>query len=381
MKMWMSRWVALATVGMISVGAWASDIVDTAVGAGNFKTLATALKAANLVETLKGAGPFTVFAPTDEAFAKLPKETIATLLKPENRETLAGILTYHVVAGKVLAKDVVELKGAVTINGQRANIKVDGSNVMIDGAKVVTTDIECDNGVIHVIDSVILPSDKIIPDLASSAGTFKTLLAAAKAAGLVETLGSKGPFTVFAPTDEAFAKLPKGTVETLLKQENKQQLVDILTYHVIPGRVYSEQVLESKAVKTLQGAPVAVSLNDGSAMINASKLIATDLDASNGVVHVIDSVLMPPAKGADAKKCLEKAVADGAPMFNAGDHAACATVYRKAMNGLMTTNLSSSMKNHMRTVIQQADHTHCPTERAWVLRRGIDQMYTSLVSQ
>jgi len=136
------------------------DIVDTAVGAGSFKTLAAALKAADLVDTLKGKGPFTVFAPTDEAFAKLPAGTVETLLKPENKAKLAGILTYHVVAGKVEAKDAVKLKSAKTVNGASFKITAGKDGVMVDKAKVVKTDIGCSNGVIHVIDAVILPPEK-----------------------------------------------------------------------------------------------------------------------------------------------------------------------------------------------------------------------------
>lgn len=133
------------------------DIVDTAVKAGSFKTLAAALTAADLVKTLKGKGPFTVFAPTDEAFAKLPKATLDDLLKPENKEKLAKILTYHVVAGKVTSADVVKLKEAKTVNGQSVKIAVKDGGVSVDNAKVVKTDIDCTNGVIHVLDTVILP--------------------------------------------------------------------------------------------------------------------------------------------------------------------------------------------------------------------------------
>jgi uncharacterized surface protein with fasciclin (FAS1) repeats len=133
----------------------AKDIVDTAVGAGQFKTLAAALTAAGLVDTLKGAGPFTVFAPTDEAFAKLPAGTLDALLKDIPK--LKGILTYHVVGGKVMAAEVVKLKSAKTVNGQSVKISVIGGKVMVDNANVVKTDIECSNGVIHVIDAVILP--------------------------------------------------------------------------------------------------------------------------------------------------------------------------------------------------------------------------------
>jgi uncharacterized surface protein with fasciclin (FAS1) repeats len=134
------------------------DIVDTAIEAGSFKTLATALKAAGLVDTLKGTGPFTVFAPTDEAFAKLPAGTVETLLKPENKAKLASILTYHVVAGNVKAADVVKLKSAKTVQGQ--SVAIDAADgVKINGAKVVKADIACANGVIHVIDTVLLPKE------------------------------------------------------------------------------------------------------------------------------------------------------------------------------------------------------------------------------
>ncbi|MGA2099867.1 MAG: fasciclin domain-containing protein [Candidatus Sulfotelmatobacter sp.] len=133
------------------------DIVDTAVAAGDFKTLAAALQAAGLVDTLKGPGPFTVFAPTDEAFAKLPAGTVENLLKPENHDKLVAILTYHVIPGRIMAKDVVKLHEAKTVNGKDVAIMVEGGKVMVDNANVVKTDIACSNGVIHVIDSVILP--------------------------------------------------------------------------------------------------------------------------------------------------------------------------------------------------------------------------------
>jgi len=141
-----------------SAGSMKKDIVDTAVSAGTFKTLAAALGAADLVTTLKGKGPFTVFAPTDAAFAKLPAGTVESLLKPENKSKLQAILTYHVVSGSVPASRVVKMKTAKTVNGQSVSIKANKSGVMVGGAKVVTTDILASNGVIHVIDTVLLPN-------------------------------------------------------------------------------------------------------------------------------------------------------------------------------------------------------------------------------
>lgn len=152
--------LALAMVAGLSPAVRAADkhdIVDTAVAAGDFTTLVTAVKAAGLVDTLKGKGPFTVFAPTNEAFAKLPKGTLEELLKPENKDKLKAILTYHVVAGKVMAKDVVKLTEATTVEGSAVAIKANDNGVMINKSKVVKADIACTNGVIHVIDHVLLP--------------------------------------------------------------------------------------------------------------------------------------------------------------------------------------------------------------------------------
>jgi transforming growth factor-beta-induced protein len=360
------------------------DIVDTAVAAGSFKTLAAALGAADLVEALKGKGPFTVFAPTDEAFAKLPAGTVETLLKPENRDQLTAVLTYHVVAGQVPAKQVVDLKGANTLNGQRVDIAVAGGKVTVDKANVVKTDIHCSNGIIHVIDSVILPSGDDIVATASKAGGFKTLLAAAKAAGLAEALTGKGPFTVFAPTDEAFAKLPEGTVATLLKPENKAKLAAILKYHVVSGRVYSEDALAAKKAKTLQGSEIHISVSGGKAKINDANLVTTDLDASNGVIHVIDSVILPQEKkkvgAAEARKMIEHAVARGTRMYNAGHHKACADLYMSTMREMVAygDQMPEEILSSMKHVLTKAENTHCPTQRSWTLRHGLDHAYARM---
>lgn len=161
MTLGFARLPALAALGLVvgtaPVRAADQDIVDTAVAAGQFKTLAAALGAAGLVGTLKGTGPFTVFAPTDAAFAKLPAGTVETLLKPENKEQLTAILTYHVVPGKVTAADVTKAKDAKTVNGKTLGISVKGEAVMVNEARVTATDIAASNGVIHVVDTVILP--------------------------------------------------------------------------------------------------------------------------------------------------------------------------------------------------------------------------------
>ncbi|MGA1489976.1 MAG: fasciclin domain-containing protein [Planctomycetota bacterium] len=270
-----------------------ADIVATAIGAGEFTTLVAAVQAAGLVEALQGEGPFTVFAPTDAAFAKLPAGTLQTLLKPENKAMLASILTFHVVPGKIPAEKVAGVTGATTLNGQRVDVSVTEGTVRIDGADVVKADIHCSNGIIHVIDRVILPATDDIVVTAKKAGTFNTLLAAATAAGIAPVLSGEGPFTVFAPTDDAFAKLPAGTVESLLKPENKDQLVQILKYHVVSGRVFSPDAIAAKKAPTLAKQEIRIMAKGGQVMINDAKVVAADIDAKNGVIHVVDSVLLP----------------------------------------------------------------------------------------
>lgn len=280
------------------------DIVDTAVANGSFKTLVAAVTAAGLVDTLKGAGPFTVFAPTDEAFAKIPKATLDGLLA--DKKALTDVLTYHVVAGKVLAADVVKLNGqsAKTVNGASVAIAVTAGKVTLNGnVNVVLTDVVTSNGVIHVIDAVLLPPAAPaaapaavkgnIVDVAVADGRFKTLAAALGAAGLVDTLKGAGPFTVLAPTDAAFNILPKETLASLLKPENKKLLTDILTYHVIPGKITAADIVKKHDYVTVNGKTVRVRIANGFVYIGGAQVLITDVAATNGVIHVIDTVLIP----------------------------------------------------------------------------------------
>jgi transforming growth factor-beta-induced protein len=270
-----------------------SDIVDTAVADGRFTTLVAAVQAAGLVETLKGEGPFTVFAPTEEAFASLPEGTVEALLQPENLQKLTDILLYHVAPGKLMAEDVASMEEIETVLGPTLKVKVDMGNVYVNDAQIILADIEASNGVIHVIDAVLLPPADIV-DTAIADGGFTTLVAALEAAGLVETLKGEGPFTVFAPTDDAFAKLPEGTVETLLKPENIEQLKNILLYHVVSGKVMAEEVLTLNSADTVLGQPVTIKVEDGKVYINDAQVTVTDIETRNGIIHVIDTVLLPP---------------------------------------------------------------------------------------
>jgi transforming growth factor-beta-induced protein len=273
-------------------------IVETAIGASDLSTLVAAVKQGQLVETLSGKGPFTVFAPINSAFAKLPAGTVAELLKDENRADLQAILTYHVVPGKVMAADVVKLKEAKTANGASVKIRVENGKVFVNDAQVIKTDISCSNGVVHLIDSVILPPAKAPTIVEAAIGNedFSTLVALVKHAGLVETLSGEGPFTVFAPNNAAFAKLPKETVEALLSDAGKEQLAAILKYHVVPGAVKAADVVKLKEAKTALGQSAKIKVTDGKVYVDGAQVIATDIECANGIIHVIDSVILPKSK-------------------------------------------------------------------------------------
>ena len=299
------------------------DIVETAAAAGNFTTLLAAAEAADLVGALKGAGPITVFAPTDEAFAKLPEGTVAALLN--DKDALTAILTYHVVPGSVMAEQVVKLTSAATLNGKELTITVVDGKVMIDDAMVTVTDIKATNGIIHVIDAVMIPAAAGsartgIEGATASLGSgwivnavrsgnlnwftkylslytvsrlagLPTLTTAVQAAGLQNTLMYKGPFTVFGPTEQAFASLPAGTVEALLK--DPATLSNILLYHVTPGVVKAKDVVTLTEATMANGKTVKISVVDGKVKINDATVLFVDIAARNGVLHIIDGVLIP----------------------------------------------------------------------------------------
>lgn len=266
------------------------NILETAASAGSFSTLLTALDVAGLDQVLAGDGPFTVFAPTDAAFGDIPSDVLSDLL--EDNDLLTSVLTYHVVSGRVPASDVVSLSSAATVNGASVKIEVDGGTVFVDGAEVVTTDIEASNGIIHVIDAVLTPEPIAnIPQTAREAGGFSTLLAAVEAAGLTETLSGDGPFTVFAPTDAAFAAIPQEDLDALL--QDPEALAAVLTYHVVSGDVRAAQVVQLDEAQTVNGASVDIEVAGQAVTVDGVNVVQTDILARNGVIHVIDQVLFP----------------------------------------------------------------------------------------
>ncbi|MGI9628956.1 MAG: fasciclin domain-containing protein [Longimicrobiales bacterium] len=265
------------------------DLVATAEGAGTFTTLVAALEATDLRTTLETGGPFTVFAPTDAAFAALPAGTLDALLA--DPPALAEILLYHVVDGDLASTDVAAATLIPTLNGQA--MTVDGtSGLTVDGAAIVTADIAASNGTIHVIDAVILPSTDDIVDIAVGDAAFSTLVSALGLADLVTTLQGDGPFTVFAPTDAAFSNIPSDDLDAILADTDL--LTEVLTYHVVSGRVLSTDVVGLSSATTLNGEDVTITVDGGTVMIDGATVTATDVQGTNGVVHIIDQVLLPP---------------------------------------------------------------------------------------
>jgi uncharacterized surface protein with fasciclin (FAS1) repeats len=263
------------------------SIVDVASEAGDFSTLLIAAEAAGLVDVLNDGGPFTVLAPTDAAFAALPEGTLDALLAEP--DTLRDILLYHVVDGAFDAESVASLSLVTTLQGTDFRVSVD-AGVFINDAEVTTADIEANNGIIHVIDTVLLPPGNIV-DIAATDDRFTTLVAAVSAAGLVDALEGPGPMTVFAPTNAAFDALPEGTVEALL--EDIPALTEILLYHVASGRLTATDVISSQSVTTLQGSTAMVETTADSVTIAGAEISFTDIPASNGVIYVIDAVMLP----------------------------------------------------------------------------------------
>jgi uncharacterized surface protein with fasciclin (FAS1) repeats len=270
-----------------------ANVVEVIAGSNNHTTLAAAVSAAGLIQTLQGAGPFTVFAPTDAAFAALPAGTLETLLA-EPSGTLTDILLYHVVEGRVMSGSLSSGIKATTVFGQELTVTVTGQGVFINDARVTVADIETENGVVHVINAVLLPEttpDTVI-DIVMGSEDHTTLAVAVEAAELVETLRGEGPFTLFAPTNAAFSALPDGTVEALLENPTGD-LAEILKYHVVAARALSTDLSNGQEITTVHGHKLTVTINAEGVFINNAKVIAADLEAGNGVVHVIDGVLLP----------------------------------------------------------------------------------------
>ena len=263
------------------------DIVSNSV---DHTTLKTAIDACALDGVLSGSGPFTLFAPTDAAFNLLPAGTITALLN--DIPALTDILKHHVVADSVMSGMLTNNQIVTTLHGTDVTVTISGGNVYIDNAMVTLADLVADNGVVHVIDAVLLPPTNTVYDIVSNSPDHTTLKAAIDACSLDGVLSGPGPFTLFAPTDAAFNLLPAGTVTALLN--DIPQLTDILKHHVVGSSVMSTMLSNNQVVTTLNGTDITVTINSmGDVFIDNAQVVVADIVADNGVVHVIDAVLLP----------------------------------------------------------------------------------------
>merc|ERR1719201_2147441 len=292
------------------------NIVQLAVGTKNLSTLVTALKAGQLVSALEGKGPFTVFAPTNAAFAKLPKATLNHLLDPKALLSLQAVLEYHVVSGAIYSKSLKAVNHVKTLKSEQLLVEKHAGGVSVNRkAHVTTADVRASNGVVHIVDAVLFPTSMLPPsqavknivNLATGTKDLSTLVAALKAGHLVNALEGKRPFTVFAPTNEAFAKLPKATLNSLLQPKNVRTLQAVLEYHVVSGSIYSSSLKPSQHVKTLGGEQLLVTKSRRGVHINGkAKVTTADVAATNGVVHIIDTVLIPDIIGGTLDEFLDE---------------------------------------------------------------------------
>ena len=270
------------------------DIPTNAQNTGVHDSLVAALSHAGLVSALQADGPFTVFAPTDDAFAAAGID-LSTFDTDEENATLSDILLYHVVSGSVAASDVTDGMSAAALNGDDLSFTVSDGSVMVNDATVTTADVMASNGIIHVIDMVLMPPADLadIPTVAQGTGIHTSLVAAVVQAELLTTLQGDGPFTVFAPTDDAFAAagIDLAALDT---EEGKAALTDILLYHVVSGAVPSSAVTDGMSAAAVNGDDLSFTVGEG-VMVNDANVVLADVPASNGVIHVIDKVLMPPA--------------------------------------------------------------------------------------
>ena len=290
--------LSLSTVAFGVSADETKDIPANAEATGLHDSLVAALAHAGLVETLQGDGPFTVFAPTDAAFEAAGIDLSTFDTEAEN-ETLSDILLYHVISGAVDAANVTDGLVATMVNGDNTTFTVTNETVMINDANITDRDVAASNGIIHIIDKVLLPpaEEPALEDIsgvAAGTGVHDSLVAALTHAGLVATLQGDGPFTVFAPTDEAFAEAGID-LSTFDNDEANATLTDILTYHVYAGSVAAADVTDGMVATMVNGDDATFTVVNGTVMVGGATVTTADVAASNGVIHVIDKVLMPPA--------------------------------------------------------------------------------------
>jgi len=339
----------------------------------------------------------TIFAPSDEAFAELPSDTLEFLISPQGKETLRSILSYHIVSGKQQSDQLLNTRSLLTLNGQNLHVDLAGG-LSISGASVNIVDVPFDGGIVHVIDEVLIPESKSILELATQTEELSALVAALSAAGIGDQLGREnGPWTVFAPVNSAFTALPEGVVEELLQPQNRARLIDLLGLHVVPGRISSNELLTNQRARTYFGNKIEFSIENGQITVQGARIIASDIQASNGVIHLIDSVIAPETRtipdntnptrsdlNSEAVRVYELTVRRGVTLYNDGQREACAMVYEIAIESMIalgSDSLDSRGVERLMMGLAEAESNNDWSERAWIYRRALDGAYERFRSQ
>nr|ANV79090.1 secreted and surface protein containing fasciclin-like repeats and a Cu ion binding domain [uncultured Candidatus Thalassoarchaea sp.] len=366
----------------IAMADSSEDIPTNATNTGVHDTLVDALVQADLVSTLQGDGPFTVFAPTDQAFADAGIN-LSTFDTDEEIAVLTDILLYHVyTAGAVYAADVTDGLTVAMANGDDASFTVTDGTVMIGDATVTTADVMASNGVIHVIDKVLMPPADLvdIAAVAMSTGMHDSLVAALVKADLVSTVQGDGPFTVFAPTDQAFTNAGID-LDSFTTDEEIAALTNILLYHVYSGAVNAANVTDGLAVQMVNGDYAQFTVTEGTVMIEDATVTAADVMASNGVIHVIDKVLMPPAPYTGVGICYNSAthmIAAGASMEECG---AYMYVENYSMNGQEFTGCYNTVSHSLTDTTQAICESYMWTPPVDIATTAMSTgIHTSLVA-
>jgi len=354
----------------------------------NLTTLLALVKASE-IQFPKDA-KLTIFAPTNEAFAKLPREQVEFLTSAKGKPALQAILKHHVVAQSLESSALLDRRRLKALSGQ--SLEVDPAALTVDGARLVATDVAFDGGLVHVIDSVMVPELRSIEEIVAQDERFATLRAAIGAAGLGPQLGAEnsGPWTVLAPSNDAFAKIPADALKALLA--DRPALTAVLAAHVLPTAIRRDEMLAQGSARTLMGdGTVAFALESGAITVDGARIEVADIEAANGVIHIIDRVLparsaataaapaapASPQRAQRAAAVLELAIERGVPRFNAGDTASCAALYELAIASVVLLGedaVSADAMAELAKALEQGASHEDASERAWIYRRAMDRV-------
>lgn len=364
--------------------------------AGSLASVATKANLTTLLDLVKAAGiefpkdaKLTIFAPTNDAFAKLPSEQVEFLTSAKGKSTLQAILKHHVVAQSLESSALLDRRRLTALSGQ--SLEIDPATLAVDGARLVATDVAFDGGLVHVIDGVMLPELRSIEEIVAQDERFSTLRAAIDAAGLGPQLGAQnpGPWTLLAPSNKAFAAIPADALQALL--QDRPALTAVLAAHVLPTAIRRDEMLAQGSARTLLGdGTVAFALEAGAITVAGARIEVADIEAANGIIHVIDRVLpahssapatalaasASPLRAQRAAAILELAIERGVPRFNAGDTSSCAALYELAIASVVLLGddaISPDANADLATALEQGAANQDASERAWIYRRAMDR--------